>query len=209
MWVQVIGLNRSTNHTQVAPTNQLHLLKYIGNSHSIENRPVLVRSPKWSSIALSQYLDGRPLGNTECRCQIFAFEKWELQSIFLHAVYGWIIPGEAMRFRPHRGMIQPHPTSIRHHRQGIIAKCSGYDCDMTPNTSAALTTEPGVELFVACLSKHRNCPWWVSFMNQNIQLSNQRQLQGCWINGMHGVDIWAECFACVWFLVIWWVVHTY
>ena len=150
MWVQVIGLKRSTNHTQVAPTNQLHLLKYIGNSHSIENRPVLVRSPKWSSIALSQYLDGRPLGNTECRCHIFAFEKWELQSIFLHAVYGWIIPGEAMRFRPHRGMIQPHTTSIRHHRQGIIAKCSGYECDMTPNTSAALTTEPGVELFVAC-----------------------------------------------------------
>ena len=32
--------------------------------HHAENAPVLVRSPKLSSVGLGQYMDGRPPGNT-------------------------------------------------------------------------------------------------------------------------------------------------
>ena len=36
------------------------------NGHITLSTPVLVRSPKLSSVELSQYLDGWPPGNTEC-----------------------------------------------------------------------------------------------------------------------------------------------
>ena len=43
-----------------------------GYDHTMLNTPVLVRSPKLSSIEPRQYLDGRPPGNTGC-CWHFAF----------------------------------------------------------------------------------------------------------------------------------------
>ncbi len=42
-----------------------------GYGHSTENTPVLVRSPKLSSVAPGQYLDGRPPGNPGCRSRPF------------------------------------------------------------------------------------------------------------------------------------------
>ena len=53
-------------------------LTFLVNGHIMLNAPVLVRSPKLSSIEPRQYLDGWPPGNTGCCWQINFFSYTEI-----------------------------------------------------------------------------------------------------------------------------------
>ena len=60
--------------------------------HTTLNAPVLVRSPKLSSVGPAQYLDGWPPGNSRC-CRLFliffSFRLLMLIWIFPQCRYGW------------------------------------------------------------------------------------------------------------------------
>ena len=63
-------------------------LTFLVNGHIMLNAPVLVRSPKLSSIEPRQYLDGRPPGNTGCCWQKSFLSHWSrLENLSNYGVY--------------------------------------------------------------------------------------------------------------------------
>ena len=58
-------------------------LTFLVNGHIMLNAPVLVRSPKLSSIEPRQYLDGWPPGNTGCCWQINFFLPFSIYTDIL------------------------------------------------------------------------------------------------------------------------------
>ena len=74
-------------------TNEWNLwsaLTFLVNGHIMLNAPVLVRSPKLSSIEPRQYLDGWPPGNTGCCWHInFFFSIFYAQFLTRKVVLTW------------------------------------------------------------------------------------------------------------------------
>ena len=75
-WLWVTTSAISCFQKVLTVTNEWNLwsaLTFLVNGHIMLNAPVLVRSPKLSSIEPRQYLDGWPPGNTGCCWQINFF----------------------------------------------------------------------------------------------------------------------------------------
>ena len=80
-WLWVTTSAISCFQKVLTVTNEWNLwsaLTFLVNGHIMLNAPVLVRSPKLSSIEPRQYLDGWPPGNTGCCWQINFFSYTEI-----------------------------------------------------------------------------------------------------------------------------------